>query len=120
MFNNIPEMFSYIEKLRKTLDEIILSRKEQLNNFCECCHKKEIEVEWRPTNFCNEYLYELTHMYNLTELSVIYLYTAHLESNSNLSSNCSAVNLLNTSLLVSAIFLISESFTLFKGVNCTP
>ena len=58
MFNNIPEMFAYIENLRKTLDKIILSRKEQLNNFCEFCHKKEIEVEWRPTNFCNEYFEE--------------------------------------------------------------
>jgi hypothetical protein len=56
MFNNIPEMFAYIEKLRKTLDKIISSRKEQLNNFCEYCHKKEIEVEWRPTDFCNEYI----------------------------------------------------------------
>jgi hypothetical protein len=56
MFNNIPEMFAYIEKLRKTLDKIISSRKEQLNNFCECCHKKEIEVEWRPTDFCDEYI----------------------------------------------------------------
>jgi hypothetical protein len=56
MFNNIPEMFAYIEKLRKTLDKIISSRKEKLNNFCECCHKKEIEVEWRPTDFCDEYI----------------------------------------------------------------
>jgi len=56
MFNNIPEMFAYIEKLRKTLDKIISSRKEQLNNFCEYCHEKEIEVEWRPTNFCDEYI----------------------------------------------------------------
>jgi hypothetical protein len=56
MFNNIPEMFAYIEKLRKTLDKIISSRKEQLNNFCEYCHEKEIEVEWRPTDFCNEYI----------------------------------------------------------------
>ena len=65
MFNNIPEMFSYIEKLRKTLDEIILSRKEQLNNFCECCHKNEIEVEWRPTNFCNEYFEEGVMKYKI-------------------------------------------------------
>jgi len=56
MFNNIPEMFAYIEKLRKTLDKIISSRKEQLNNFCEYCHEKEIEVEWRPTDFCDEYI----------------------------------------------------------------
>ena len=65
MFNNIPEMFAYIENLRKTLDKIILSRKEQLNNFCECCHKKEIEVEWRPTNFCNEYFEEGVMKYKI-------------------------------------------------------
>ena len=56
MFNNIPEMFLYIEKLRKTLDKIVLDRKEQINNLCECCHEKEIEVEWRPFNFCNDYI----------------------------------------------------------------
>jgi len=58
MFNNIPEMFAYIEKLKKTLNKIIFNRKEQLNNLCECCHKKEIEVEWRPVNFCDEYIEE--------------------------------------------------------------
>ena len=56
MFNNVVEMFSYIEKLRKTLDKIVLERKEQLNNLCEYCKEKEIEVEWRPFNFCDEYI----------------------------------------------------------------
>ena len=56
MFHNVGEMFSYIEKLRKTLDKIVLERKEQLNNLCEYCKEKEIEVELRPIDFCSEYI----------------------------------------------------------------
>jgi hypothetical protein len=56
MFYSVSEMFFYIEKLKKTLDKIIIKRKEQLNNLCEFCHEKEIEVEWRPTDFCSDYI----------------------------------------------------------------
>jgi hypothetical protein len=65
MFYSVSEMFAYIEKLKKTLDKIIFNRKEQLNNLCECCHKKEIEVEWRPVNFCSEYIEEGVMKYKI-------------------------------------------------------
>ena len=54
-FYNVQQMFQYIERLRNLLDENVLKRKQQLNNLCECCKEKEIEVEWRPSNFCDEY-----------------------------------------------------------------
>jgi len=54
-FYSIPEMFEYIRRLKEYVDNTILMRKEKLNNLCECCHEKEIEVEWRPTNFCDEF-----------------------------------------------------------------
>ena len=56
MFNNPYEMFSYLEKLKELVDNVVLMRKEKLNNLCECCHEKGIEVEWRPYNFCDEYI----------------------------------------------------------------
>ena len=56
MFNNPIEMFAYLEKLKELVDNVVLMRKEKLNNLCECCHEKEIEVEWRPYNFCDEYI----------------------------------------------------------------
>ena len=54
-FYNVPQMFAYIEKLKNMVDQTLLERKEKLNNICECCKEKEIEVEWKPTNFCDEF-----------------------------------------------------------------
>ena len=64
-FFNIAGMIEYINRLKDFVDNTILMRKEKLNNFCEFCHKKEIEVEWRPTNFCNEYIEEGVMKYKI-------------------------------------------------------
>jgi hypothetical protein len=54
-FFNIAGMIEYINRLKDFVDNTILLRKEKLNNLCECCQEKEIEVEWRPVDFCDEF-----------------------------------------------------------------
>ena len=54
-FYNVPEMFEYIKRLKQMVDNAISEKKEILNNLCECCKEKEIEVEWKATNFCDEF-----------------------------------------------------------------
>ena len=54
-FGNVAEMFNYLNRLKEFVDNTVLMRKEKLNNLCECCGEKEIEVEWRPFDFCDEF-----------------------------------------------------------------
>jgi len=55
-FFNVPQMFEYLDRLKTTVDNIVAEKKESLNNLCQSCEKNNIEVEWRPFNFCDEYI----------------------------------------------------------------
>jgi hypothetical protein len=48
-------MFEYLNKLKTIVDNLVIEKKEYLNNLCQSCEKNNIEVEWRPYNFCDEY-----------------------------------------------------------------
>jgi hypothetical protein len=64
-FFNIAGMIEYINRLKDFVDNTILMRKEKLNNLCECCKEKEIEIEWRPTNFCDEFYEDNVKKYKI-------------------------------------------------------
>lgn len=64
-FYNVQEMFQYLARLKEYVDSEILLQKEKLNNLCECCHEKEIEVEYRPDNFCDEYFEDEIKKYKI-------------------------------------------------------
>jgi hypothetical protein len=64
-FYNIPQMIEYMNRLKEFVDNTVLERKEKLNNLCECCNEKEIEVEWRPTNFCDEFFEDGVKKYKI-------------------------------------------------------
>ena len=56
MFNNIPEMIDYIERLKNEVEKQIESKKISLNNKCECCKEKNIEIIYKANNFTEEYI----------------------------------------------------------------
>lgn len=56
MFNNIPEMLNYIEKLKFIVDQKLDERKKNLGDKCECCKINPIEVTYKANNFTEEYL----------------------------------------------------------------
>ena len=49
-------MINYINALKETVEEKIEDRKLQLNNLCECCNEKQIEIVYKPENFTEEYI----------------------------------------------------------------
>ena len=55
MFNNIPEMYAYLDKLKNIVEEHLNKKKEELNFKCEACNKNSIEVDFKPGNFTEEY-----------------------------------------------------------------
>lgn len=55
MFYDVPSMYDYLEKLRDTVNQTILLRKESLNNKCEKCKGNDIEIEYKPNNFTEEF-----------------------------------------------------------------
>ena len=55
MFHDVPSMYAYLEKLKETVDQTVLLRKQSLNNTCEKCKKNDIEIEYKPNNFTEEF-----------------------------------------------------------------
>lgn len=55
MFNNIPEFFSYMNGLRKAVDEHLEYRKKKLDYKCEACKNNPIELEYAYENYCVDY-----------------------------------------------------------------
>ena len=55
-FFNIPQMFDYINKLRETLNITIENKKIELNNKCQACNKNEIEIDYKPDDFCVDFV----------------------------------------------------------------
>lgn len=56
MFNNVKEMFEYLDKLKSKVNEQILNRKKELNYLCECCKTEPIEIDYKANNFTEEYI----------------------------------------------------------------
>lgn len=65
MFNNIPEMIEYLNKLKTEVDKQIENAKIKLNNTCECCKNKPIEVIYKSDNFTEEYIEDNQIKYKL-------------------------------------------------------
>lgn len=55
MFHDVPSMYAYLEKLKETVDQTILLRKESLNYKCEKCKDNNIEIEYKPNDFTEEF-----------------------------------------------------------------
>lgn len=56
MFNNVSEMIQYINNLKNIVENKIEEKKAELNNFCECCKIKPIEIIYKANNFTEEYM----------------------------------------------------------------
>lgn len=54
MFNNIPEMFEHIDKLKEAHHMMIEKKKMDLNHKCEVCQKNPIEVDYKYNNYSQE------------------------------------------------------------------
>ena len=54
MFNNVPEMFNYVDKLIELKDQYNEHKKKELNNLCEACNKNEIELEYKYKWYADE------------------------------------------------------------------
>ena len=55
MFHDVPSMYAYLEKLKETVDQTILIKKESLNYKCEKCKENNIEIEYKPNDFTEEF-----------------------------------------------------------------
>ena len=56
MFNNIPELFNYVDNLKKQVDIHVEKTKEKLDYKCEACKKNPIEVDYAYENYCEDVL----------------------------------------------------------------